>query len=332
MNELQPYNESLSTPEVLRERRVAVVGAGVIGLTTALLAQEAGNRVTIYTDKKSLETTSSKAAASFKPHEVAYTDLTQKMVENGWYDFERVEKEEGEKSGVRKHIHWEAASAPKDIAPYLTVMEDFEIHERANVPGGYAYGWKYRTFFIDVPHYLPWLEGRFLANGGELVVLEQKFDNLEQLAKLPVDVIFNCTGLGARWLCDDEKVIPIKGQIVVTDPQPDMDWSISANGFYVYPRRNDTVLGGTTEWHVYDETVENSAIHLLVRGNKPILPHLDLSRSVRRVYAGLRPYREGEIRVEAEEIGDKRIIHHYGHGGSGFTLSWGSAREALKLL
>lgn len=316
-----------------RKTRVAVIGAGVIGLSTAILAQQAGHDVAIFSDRRPITTTSAKATASFKPHEVAYNGLTQQMVEKGWDEYQRITTQyrDFDRLGVRKHTHWEAASLPKEEAPYLVVIENFEIHERPDVPGGYTFGWKYRTFFIDVPIYLRWLEGTFLANNGKLILLAKKFEDVEEFRELPADVIFNCTGLGARELCHDNKMRPIKGQIVETDPQPDMDWSISADGFYVYPRKYQTILGGTVEHNVEDEIVENGAVHLIIRGNKRILPHLTID-SVRSTYAGLRPYREGSIRVEAEEQGEQRIIHNYGHGGAGFTLSWGSAQVAINLI
>lgn len=312
-------------------KTVAVVGAGVIGLSTAILALEAGYSVTMYSDKSPLETTSTKAAASFKPHQVAYNDLTQKMVETGWEYFERIVAQYPETSGVHKQIHWETASAQKEQAPYLCVVEGFDILERPYVPGGYAFGWRYQTFFIDTSVFLPWLVHRFTAGGGSLVLLENGFTELEQLAELPSDVIFNCTGLGAKELCHDEAMTPVKGQIVIVDPQPHMDWSISADGFYIYPRKYDTVLGGTVEWQINHETVETGAVDLILRGNQRILPHLNRDL-VKRTFAGLRPYRTGTIRLESQNVSGKQIIHNYGHGGSGYTLCWGSAHLALELV
>lgn len=307
---------------------VAVLGAGVVGLSTALVAQQRGWTVTLYTDRLPLHTTSVKAAASFKPHAVGYTEQTQRLLEDSWTAFEKVLAQAGAAAGVRKHIHWEASSAPRPRADYLSVMQQVRILERPEVPGGYAFGWKYVSFFIDMPLYLPWLMAQFEKNNGRVVVVEHKFTDLEQLASLPADVVFNCTGLGSRQLCHDLQLIPIKGQVVVVDPQPDMDWSINADGFYVYPRKNETLLGGTTETNVDTETVDSGALHLVISGNKRILPGLELS-SVRRAFAGLRPYREGGIRIEAEERNSRRIIHNYGHGGAGVTLSWGSAQAAL---
>lgn len=316
---------------VPKQKRAAVIGAGIIGLSTALALQDNGYGVSIYTELPSERSTSSKAAASFKPHEVAYNQLTQDMVQRGWMAYDRLSND-FDHTGVRMHTHWEASSSPKDKsqAPYLEVVRGLEEYESPHIPGGYSYGWKYDTYFIDTPIHLRWAQDKLRAGGAE-ITSGRKFDNLGDFEELDEEVIFNCTGLGARELCDDDKVIPIKGQIVLTDPQPGMEYSISADGFYVYPRQGDTVLGGTTEWNAEDESVENGAVHLLLRGNKRILPHLSLD-SVRRVYAGLRPYRKDTVRVESEVVGKKQIIHNYGHGGSGYTLAYGSAELALEQL
>jgi D-amino-acid oxidase len=310
-------------------KKAAVIGVGTIGLSTAILAQEQGYEVTIYSDKLLSATTSMKAAASFKPVLVAENDLASRMLVLSSECFKHIALQYAEIAGVRKHIHWEAMSAPREPTTYLSLMEAFEVIEQPHVPGGYALGWKYHTFFIDTPIFLPWLQQRFMARGGAFVLLNEPFTSLEQLAALPADVIFNCTGLGARALCHDTQVIPIKGQVALTDAQPEINWSISADGFYMYPRRYNTVLGGTAEWQVNDEAVNPAAIDLIIRGNRRILPHVRTDM-IRETYAGLRPYRAESIRVESENVNGKHLVHNYGHGGAGLTLCWGSAQIALE--
>src|SRR5713101_8181194 len=178
---------------MIAKKTAAVIGVGAIGLSTAILALERGYHVTIYSDKPLVETTSMKAAASFKPPLVAYNELTQRMLELAWQSFEHIAVQDTEGAGVRKHIHWEAMSALRDPARYLSVMEEVEFVERPHVPGGYMFGWKYRTFFIDTPIFLPWLLRRFTESGGVLVLLDKPFTSIQQLAALPDDVVFNCT-------------------------------------------------------------------------------------------------------------------------------------------
>lgn len=310
--------------------RLGVVGAGIIGLSTAVLAQQRGHAVTLYTDIPALETTSAKAAASFKPHEVVLNELAQTMLVRAWDHFDRLSSEPGRQCGVWRHTHWEASSAPLADQPYLSVVENLETFEGPNVPGGYAYGRRYTTFFMDMAVYLPWLASQFMRNGGEMVLLPRRFECLTELGQLPHQVIFNCTGYGSRRLCDDTSVYPIKGQVAIVGPQPQLDWSISADGFYVYPRSTDTVIGGTAERHVDTETNDQIALSMLMRANRRILPHLT-DASILRSAAGLRPYREHSVRVAAETVGDRRIVHNYGHGGGGITLSWGSAESALDI-
>jgi glycine/D-amino acid oxidase-like deaminating enzyme len=133
--------------------------------------------------------------------------------------------------------------------------------------------------------FLPWLSAQFRQAGGVFSIVSP-FRSLGELASLPHDVVFSCTGLGARALCDDDRLFPVKGQIVVVGPQPDMDWSIKHDGFYVYPRRSDTVLGGTHEPDIWDEQAVRGTIDTILRANQRILPNLRHS-DIRDAYAGL---------------------------------------------
>lgn len=312
-------------------KRLGVLGGGVIGLTTALLAQLRGFRVTIYAEQPSNATTSFRAAASFKPVEVVYDAVTHGMLLLSHEHLCRIVAEyDASESGVWRHIHWEAASVPLEAPAYLTVMEGAEGFVRPEVPGGYAFGWRYRTFFMDASVYIPWLLERFLTRGGE-VKPGTRLESLDRVLELPQELLANCTGLGAKRLFGDEEMQGIKGQVVVVERVAGMDWSISADGFYVYPRLNDMILGGTKEPDVYDERVDPGVPDLLVRGNRRILPQLGQAQ-VRGTYAGLRPFRRTGIRLEVQDVGGKRIVHNYGHGGAGITLAWGSAEQALAAL
>lgn len=308
---------------------IAVVGGGIIGLHTALEARQQGHPVTIYCPPDQSQNCSFKAAASFKPHAVLYDPRVHTMLIEGWDVYDKI-AQKYPASGVRLHTHWEAASAPKPLVQYLSVMRSFHIIDFPKVPGGYAHGWRYSTFFVDTTVYLPWLKKMLQELGVQFVAI-RPFQHLQELATLKEETIFNCTGLGARELCDDKEVVPMKGQVVLIGPRHDMDWSISADGFYVYPRANDTVLGGTTEEECYSDVPDNAVAQLLVRGNQRILPHITLA-DVREVKVGLRPYRKTGVRVEKELIAGKTVVHNYGHGGSGVTLAPGSAKLALSLL
>ena len=310
--------------------RAIVVGTGVIGLTTALTALRAGFRVTISADRLPAETTSAKAGASFKPHEVAHNHLADVVIQESWDEFSRiVERFGSDATGVRMHTHWEASSVPRPRPWYADVVQDATEWASPDVPGGYRFGWSYRTFFIDVPIFLGWLEGEIRDAGGAFERVTRPYADLGELERLPVEVVFNCTGMGAQVLANDDQMMPMKGQIAVVPATPGMDWSISADGFYVYPRRGETVLGGTVERGIDNETVDPSAVQLIVRGNRRILPDLDPA-SVIRTYAGARPYRHGSIRLEVDPVA-RKVIHNYGHGGAGFTLCWGSAAAAVEL-
>jgi D-amino-acid oxidase len=312
-----------------RRGSAGVVGAGVIGLTTAIVAQAAGFGVTLYSELATMATTSAKAAASVKPTMFEWSEAAQRMLERSWESFAEIAAQSPE-AGVRTHVHWEASDLPTAAPWYLRVMGDPTFHEQPEIPGGYPFGWRFCTFFVDTPIFLPWLVAHFQAAGGETAP-PCRFASLEEFAALPHDVVFNCTGLGARALCDDHALTPVRGQIAVVGPHPEMDWSIKHDTFYVYPRRDDTVLGGTNEADVWDEATVPETIGAILRANQRILPHLRPS-DVRRTYAGLRPYRAGGMRVEVQSLDGKPIVHNYGHGGAGITFSWGSAREAVGLV
>src|SRR5688572_7236491 len=143
------------------------------------MAQRAGFRVTLYTERPPAQTTSARAAASFKPTDVAFQAREQRILELSWDEYSRIEVATSD-AGVRKHVHWEACSEATPEPWYLDVMDDpSELLERPRVPGGYAFGWRFRTFFIEMPIYLQWLSDQFLAGEGASQVA-RRFQDLDE--------------------------------------------------------------------------------------------------------------------------------------------------------
>lgn len=168
--------------------------------------------------------------------------------------------------------------------------------------------------------YLTWLVGRVEALGGTLTRL--------QLGALPEHaLVVNCAGLGARRLGADRTVVPVRGQVAVLE-QFGLDrwWLDPAGPTYVVPRAHDVVVGGTDvegEWSRVPSP--ETAAELLERAAR-LVPGVRGARVLgHRV--GLRPVRPS---VRLERVGD--VVHCYGHGGAGVTLSWGVADEVVGLV
>lgn len=170
-----------------------------------------------------------------------------------------------------------------------------------------------RVPFIETPIYLPWLRRNLR--------IEQRA--IHDLASLDAEVVVNCTGLGARELCGDARLSPGRGVVLKTaNPGIVRHTVVMEPLTYVLTRSDDIVLGGTddaSEAHDVPPALA-AAIHARCTALEPRIPR-DYTVDV-----GIRPLRD-EVRLEAEG----NVIHNYGHGGAGFTVSWGCAEEVLRL-
>jgi D-amino-acid oxidase len=180
---------------------------------------------------------------------------------------------------------------------------------------------------------MPYLEARFLGLGGRIV--EGAVDDLAKAADKDGAVV-NCTGLGARLLARDPELIAVRGQVVRVEntgvERCSIDDSLGPGAMtYVIPRRDACVLGGTYEEGEERDAVEPQTIEAILARARLLEPRLENAR-VLGTAVGFRPYR-AEPRVEREDLaGGISIIHNYGHGGAGFTLSWGCAEHAAELI
>jgi len=173
---------------------------------------------------------------------------------------------------------------------------------------------------IETPMYLPWLRRRLPR------IRRRTIRDLAALAR-DFDVVVNCTGLGARELCGDARLHPGRGVVLAT-PNPGITrHAVELRGetlTYVLSRTHDIVLGGTDDESESREVPPAlaAAIYARCAALVPRLPR-EFATSV-----GFRPLRDA-VRLERER--GTNIVHNYGHGGAGFTVSWGCAREVLRM-
>lgn len=305
--------------------RCTVVGAGVSGLSSAIRLLESGHDVQIISDKFSPETVSDVAAAIWYPFLVKPADRADTW---GIVTYSVLERmcEESPKAGVNMRDGREYLREVVNLPPWRDDIAAFRILKDEEIPDGYVFGWEFRAPVIEMPLYMPWLMDRFEELGG---TFKQGFiDNLQDLGG---EVVVNCVGLGARELCDDMEIKPARGQIIFVEQDPGIGHfdQQPETLTYTIPRSDVTVLGGTAQVGDWDLEIRGEDNDLILRKVEAVWPDLDRSKIVGGT-VGLRPSRT-EVRLEEEDIGGVRIIHNYGHGGAGVTLSWGCAQEVVSI-
>ena len=179
---------------------------------------------------------------------------------------------------------------------------------------------------MDTTIYLDFLAARFRRAGGEINA-NARFDSLEEVDR-EYDLVINCAGIGARELVQDANLEPHRGQVAIVPRIEGLSCAIVCDDtplMYAIPRTNDCVFGGTNE--VSDNLAADSATTSRIVAECCRVLNIDEPR-VLAERVGLRPFRRSGLRLERDRLGDGRTaIHNYGHGGAGFTLSWGCARE-----
>ncbi len=305
--------------------RCTVVGAGVSGLSTAIRLLESGHEVEIVSEKFSPETVSDVAAAIWYPFLVKPADRA-----DTWgivtYDVLESLSMEAPEAGVTMRDGREYLRSVVDLPPWKDDIAAFRILNGSEIPEGYVFGWEFRAPVIEMPLYMPWLKSKIEAEGGAF-----RHGFIEDLSDLSGDVVVNCVGLGARELCDDLEVKPARGQIIFIDQDPGIGHfdQQPETLTYTIPRSDVTVLGGTAQVDDWGLEIRDEDNDLILSKVEAIWPDLDRDRIVGGT-VGLRPSRT-EVRLEEEEIGGVRVIHNYGHGGAGVTLSWGCADEVVSI-
>ncbi|MFB6393733.1 FAD-dependent oxidoreductase [Polymorphospora lycopeni] len=311
---------------------VVIVGAGVVGLTSALRLQQAGARVLVLTADDPADTVSRVAAAVWYP---THTDGSARMLERAHRTFDEYADQAARGvPGVVMRPTRMLLRAPAPADPWWApATRDFTADR--DVPAPYTGRWRFTVPGVEMGPYLEWLAERLVAGGGRLA--RRRLARLADVADL-APVVVNASGLGARTLAADPAVHPARGRIVVV-ANPGLHVSVRdeddpAGITYVHPRSRDVVLGGTFEPDAYDTGPDDAASAAIVARCTALVPELAGAPVLARL-AGLRPARHGGPRVEADPVGlpgGVRLVHNYGHGGAGMTLAWGCADEVVSLV
>lgn len=245
----------------------AVLGCGVSGLSTARLLQRryqnGPGTVTIYAKALPPETTSNIAGASWSPTSVYEPD----RVTGKWNEqFRRAcqisnrafQLLVGPEYGVRWIETFELMRNEQSLQRELpggdALYPDRQVHRDPEHYFGFPFVRQYSTMLIEPSIYLSALLRDFYIAGGRVVVKE--FRSRREIARLRETVVFNCTGLGSRELFDDEELEPVRGQLEILLPQPEVDYCYLSSG-YMFPRRDGIILGGT--WDHGDWSLEPNA-------------------------------------------------------------------------
>jgi len=233
-------------------RRAAVIGCGVIGLTTARVLQERGFDVTIYTKELPPHTTSNVAGALWLPTTLADDEFVTPEVRASLRTashiaYRRFQLMAGSRYGVRWLPLYFTGAKPIVLTWEWDEFHDLvRDHPQPERNLGQPYVRATHAMLIEPNTYLPALIEDFHDAGGRIVV--RSFDDASQLSSLDEPLVINCTGLGSRALFSDPMLMPIKGQLTVLIPQPELDYMYVANdGLYMFPRTDGVILGGTFE-------------------------------------------------------------------------------------
>jgi D-amino-acid oxidase len=249
---------------------VAVIGAGALGLTTARLIQEAGFPVTIYAKALPPHTTSNLAGGQI---ETAYLykddsvtpEWRQQLLAAMDYSWRRWQIMVGDEYGIRWLPTYEEIDdlKPSPLDPYFPATRRLSQAEHPFPLDNIV---RYETMYVETGHFLRQTIRDIQIAGGRFNVRE--FATPQDIAALPEKLVFNCTGLGSRDLFGDQDLHPLRGQLAILLPQPEIRYALSGGPGYMFPRADGIILGGTAERDVWDPDPDPAMISRLIERHK----------------------------------------------------------------
>lgn len=306
---------------------MTVVGCGIIGLTSAIALQEKGWNVRLLAKERFENTLSEKVGAIWFPFAIQPVEEATRWGSKAYQRYVQEQLPDNGVSFIPFTIVYNAASDTSwtQKLPKGTVRE--ARYEELPLGAETAY---IATVPLTEPQlYLPYLFERFVANGG--IFEEIEIHTLKQLSELD-SLVINCTGLGAKHICMDDELIPMRGQILRTewlDVQSCVNSTQNGALSYIIRRSTDCIIGGTDYLNDWNMNIESNDSHLILSR----FHATGLSRKTPEILeeiVGLRPKRS-QVRFTFDSQ-YPHVFHNYGHGGSGFTVAWGCALELAEII
>jgi len=337
------------------DRNVAIIGAGVSGLTCGVMFAERGYRTAIFAKETGRQTTSSVAAAVWFPYHVEPAERViplaletyQVLVDLARFPesgVSMIESRQLLRTGEIEIPDWaiplgasvipsEAENGVAGEAATWTGSPKGERTGRERIKSleSFKSGFSLRVPLTDTTIYLDYLAVRFRKAAGE-VHANVRFEKLEDIDR-KFGLVINCAGIGARELVQDADLEPHRGQVAIVPKIEGLSAAIVCDEeplMYAIPRANDCVFGGTNE--LSDNLAADPATTQRIVAECSRVLNID-KPTILAERVGLRPFRKSGVRIERGQLRDGRtVIHNYGHGGAGFTLSWGCAEEVFDLV
>jgi D-amino-acid oxidase len=304
---------------------IAIIGAGISGMSSAYKLVEAGHTVSVFAKAFSPGITSDRAAAFWLPYHIRNDRRGINWCRRSYEVYKTFSDDPATGISMKTLIKVVAEDVSEVDRSWKDFMPPGSYHPipKENLLPGYVEGDEAVVPLIETQTFLPWLQGQLELKG---VTFQQrlikKFNEVKGF-----DLVVNCSGLGAKALCNDEKLIPYRGQVALLSPKEGLPIFLdNEKPQYIVPRKDAIIIGGTYEENIWDEVPDPKTIEFLLQKAFDIYPELR-EQEYLGSWAGLRPHRS-EVRLEREG----NIIHNYGHGGSGFTLAFGCAEGVLKLV
>ncbi|KAJ5101970.1 D-amino-acid oxidase [Penicillium alfredii] len=331
---------------------IVVIGAGVIGLSTALDIQQHLRRsqsillvAREFPSDTSINYASPWAGAHYRPVPGSSPQaLREANQAQRTYEFLKRVAADEPAAGIRFIQGVEHLEAPppeyldresvRNVYPHLDGFRALAPHE---APAGVKWGVQYGTYVVNSPVYCAYMLRKFILNGGSTRQYTLAHVNEAFSLTANVKTVVNCSGTGF----DDPQSFIIRGQTclirnpcsaTITRQNSDGSWS------FCIPRPLDggTIIGGTKQPHDWDPNPSlETRSRLLANAAKwfPFTPESGGKFDVIRDIVGRRPAREGGMRIEAEKVAENRyVVHGYGAGGRGFEISRGVAEDISALM